>query len=162
MLRTLTAVALALFMLIGVTGPALAGMPRPRATIHRSVDVPCGGALACTSGSEIWIAPTAGRIALAHELGHVFWSNVATASDRVWMQRMLGFPAVTPWYNGTWPAGLDSPDEHAADAYATCDQGMRPNGRWWGSAYGYDPTPARHRVICNAIVVIGLVRAHSR
>lgn len=149
--------AFAVLMLL----PAPAGayrhrMPQPRVWAHHELNPSCEGApCANPMTAEIWIGVHPLRFEVSHEIGHVWWRQVAIDSDRAWITELTGFPVGTPWTSSR--PNAPSPDELAADAYAACDLGMRPYTAWVTS-YGYYPTARRHRRICNGIAIIGLVR----
>jgi hypothetical protein len=113
------------------------------------------GACADPTTGRVWVAPGLGRFAWSHEIGHVWWEQVAAERDRRWITYKLGWPRYTEWCGGEH--GMPTPCELAADAYAACDLGLTPAGRW-ETSYGYLPTVRQHRRICNAIVAIGLAR----
>lgn len=84
------------------------------------------------------------RYTKAHEMGHVFDFKVVTEANRPELLKRLGFPAGTPW--------LGIVREWFADAYATCDLGLKPGVRWVATAYNYNPTARRHARMCAQIV----------
>jgi hypothetical protein len=152
--------AILLIVLAALQAPALA---EARSVIAAPTGVTVY-ASACPEGDDVpacaypqqaivYVAPGQGRFVLEHELGHVFDYQRLTPGDRNWFTRMLGLTGV--WSQGTGMEGLHSPAERFADAYATCALGWRPDGGQWAVAYGYDPTPRQHRLICAAISRVG-------
>jgi hypothetical protein len=95
----------------------------------------------------IWLRPEYARIKrlFMHELGHVFDLNVMSHRERKDFRRIhrLGDRR---WFKGFQPAG-----EWFADAYALCAQTSSIRTRPFATAYGYSPTPARHRATCRLI-----------
>jgi hypothetical protein len=176
MLRVLLIASVAL--LIWVAPASAERMPAPPSlTVHhsqnpacmdRGVPVPC----ADPDTAEIWVPRGADRYAVKHETGHVWWASVATDEQRAWFIRKVGLKTTVEggrlvdggWYRGTGLYGNDSPDELAAEAYATCDLGFKPGYRrgkdgalreHWPVAYDYHPHVHEQRRICNAISLIG-------
>lgn len=167
-----------LLVLLLPTAADAARMPRPaQYVIHQGEPTPEGcGEEACSIPQlgEVWLVgqPKSWieRFALSHEIGHVFFFQTATDSDRAYITRLLRFPDGTPWYaSDEWYAASgesDSPppDEIAADAYAACDLGLAPvlppgrRSMRWIEGYGYAPTMRQHRRICLAIQFIGWYR----
>jgi hypothetical protein len=108
---------------------------------------------ACASARHM-----AGSFDRWHETGHVFDDEVLTDADRVEFTRLLGF---TPgsWLRGyedlngaavTFMAGVRSPSEHFADAYAACALHLNPDTNWV-DGYGYHPSVRQHRRVCRAM-----------
>jgi hypothetical protein len=132
----------------------------PHVTIHHE---PCpyyadGGSCSYADTDDVYLEPGATRFERQHELGHQFDRQVLTDPDRAWLTSRLGFKPGA-WNRGTGP-GNRSPDESFADAYAACAIGLVPlrRGKAWWTSYGYFPAARQHRVICNAIAVLALVR----
>jgi hypothetical protein len=113
---------------------------------------------ACSDEDTVYLTDMAGRFDRWHETGHVFDDEVLTDEDRVLFTRLLGF---TPgsWLRGyeeldggpvTFMAGVRSPSEHFADAYAACALGLDPDTNWV-DGYGYHPSARQHRRVCRAM-----------
>lgn len=124
------------------------------ACVRDGVPLPC----ADLDNGEIWVPRGAGRYAVAHETGHLWYFQVPTAEQRAYLDALLT------------RAGHDAPEELAAEAYATCDLGYSPRPRRrrdgalvvrWPVAYDYNPSARLHRTICNTIAVYGLVAAYG-
>jgi hypothetical protein len=129
-------------------------MPVVDAVIHSAEcpHIPTGGS--CAIGAEVWVSPRASRFTFAHELGHAFDAQALDARARDWLTTRLGFPVGTAWETPSAALGPVDPSERFADAYAHCALGTRPRDI---IGYGYLPGRKRHRRICNAIAILGLV-----
>lgn len=109
----------------------------------------------CRNPSGCIFLRTRNRFALWHELGHAWAARALTPEHERWFARKLGM-AGQPWFDDVWNPG-GSPGERFADAFANC--ALRNTfRRGWETAYDYLPSAQRHRAICNAIVVLDLVR----
>jgi hypothetical protein len=113
---------------------------------------------ACSDGDTVYLTDMAGRFDRWHETGHVFDDEVLTDEDRVLFTRLLGFKPGS-WLRGyeelsgaplTFMAGVRSPSEHFADAYAACALGLDPDTNWV-DGYGYHPSARQHRRVCRAM-----------
>jgi hypothetical protein len=110
----------------------LAGCPQPEFVTceerhERTLDLDPG-----------WVS----RPVLLHELGHVFDDAMpAWARER--------FAALTH-RRDPWEGPVNPPSEWFAEAYALCARHPVIRERYY-AAYGYAPTPRRHRRICNLI-----------
>lgn len=65
------------------------------------------------------------RFTLAHEYGHAWDFERLNDASRARFQRLLGFPASTPWWGGGIGVDTVSPGERFADAYSACVLGRR-------------------------------------
>jgi hypothetical protein len=171
LVRTPLAALLALAVVFTAAGTAQARpmphyMPQPpHVVVHHGGNPDCGGyACADPDTGEIWVRKWDSRFERRHEVGHIYWAQVATAEDRAKVTTMLGFPADEPWECGADvdPWDCQPPAEVAADAYAACDMGRTPGrsydrrGRaryvWNFSLYGYMPSVREHNRICAFIL----------
>jgi hypothetical protein len=167
MLRA-TLIGLTVLLLAPATAEAGRMPAPPSLTVHRAENPDCvdrGAAMPCADPDtgEVWVPRGSGGYARAHEIGHVWWAQVATDEQRAWFTRQVGL-ADGDWERGTGLYGDDSPAELGAEAYATCDLGFKPGYRRakdgalverWPVAYDYHPNVHQHRRICNAISLIG-------
>jgi hypothetical protein len=113
---------------------------------------------ACSDGDTVYLTDMAGSFDRWHETGHVFDDEVLTDENRVEFTRLLGFKPGS-WLRGyenlngapvTFMAGVRSPSEHFADAYAACALGLDPDSNWV-DGYGYHPSARQHRRVCRAL-----------
>jgi hypothetical protein len=117
---------------------------------------PYSPAKGCSDGTRIWSDPTGdpglAAFRVRHEMGHVQDHRFYDPGERNRLTRLMGFPVGTPWSQGTWPRIDRSPEEVAADAFASCSLGLMPNGSYWVmTAYNWDPTPLQQRLVCGTI-----------
>lgn len=99
---------------------------------------------------RVYLPAGTDQFARQHELGHIFDAQYLDAGERNRATRLLGFPAGTPWRNGTGLGGFDSPHELFADAYAACRLGLDPMSEW-ETSYDYAPTRRELRAMCGFI-----------
>lgn len=182
---------LVLALFLAAASPAAAKdyrhlMPQPpHVWAHHSLNPECGEGKQRADGTyapgdrkpcadpstgEIWIGKRPFKFTVSHELGHLWWAQVATEADRQWFKSQLRFAPAAPWEPSfeDYERGTFTPAEFAADAYAACDLGMttRPqrvmrNGKVslvyeWIDAYGYVPSPRVHDRVCAYIKRAGL------
>jgi hypothetical protein len=146
-----------LALILAVSTPAQAArVPLPDGV---TVTVaPCPGypdALGCAvaATATVYVRSAKDRETRAHELGHLWDAQVLTDDDRAWFSKRLGRPRL-PW---TRSPGQTSNGELFAEAYARCAVPLK-RGRGEESVYGYNLDGQRHRQICAAIQVLGMVR----
>jgi len=82
------------------------------------------------------------REVVLHELGHVFDDGMPA-----WARTQF---AAIVHRRDPWDGPVNPPSEWFAEAYALCARHLVIRQRYF-AAYGYAPTPRRHRRICNLI-----------
>lgn len=125
-------------------------IPAPNATLVRA-PCPDGSGVPCTirTTDTVYVPAGTSRFAVQHELGHLYDEQRLDDGERAKLQRLMGLPP-GPWRAGTGLAGVRSPSERFADAYAACRLRLDPEGRW-ESAYDYQPTSRQHARMCRTI-----------
>lgn len=89
---------------------------------------------------------------MAHEVGHVFDTEVLTDGDRQQIEGLLGMKG--PWNQGTGTGGVHSPDEAFADMYSAVATRMDPRHRW-ESSYVSPPAPGTYKRFVRLLDAIG-------
>jgi len=132
-----------------------AQVPAPPDRITFRLGIACGGGTSCTVWAPdppyaIWLAPghEGKRAAFLHELGHVFDFSVMSPEDRLAFAAAAGRPG-TAWHGGRPPT-----HELFASAYSACAMDAEMPDRV--GQYGWMPTPAQHRAVCELITAAGI------
>ena len=156
-------------MLIAAPAAARADVPLPArftVIVGNCPDEPASGIAAsgCAypdGNGTIYVGQAASPFTLWREIGHEFDYQMLTAGDRRWLMRAMHLHGET-WDGETVDDdGLSASPavDVFADAYADCQLELNPAHRYtWETAYGYEPTPRRHRAICRAMRRIGARR----
>jgi len=156
MIRTVIAATALMFFALAISAPADAAMPRP--TVEHITYGPCPHQFKTSTGGpmsvdgcafpdgRVYIVQRGDRLALAHERGHLVWTQILTPGDRAWFARHTGTPTTAA-----------DDEERVADAYMTCRLRMLPdgtgrevNGMAWQTTAGYDPSMRQHARVCAA------------
>lgn len=153
MLRPL-AIAAAAFALLAAPARAdtLHGIPAPPVTIIHAACPDLDAPSECAIGDVIYTPANADRFAVQHGIGHEFDHAYLDDGERHALIGRLGLTD-RPWRTGTGLAGLRSPSERFADAYAACRLGLDPKGERtpWETGYDYQPTRKALRLVCSTI-----------
>lgn len=110
------------------------------------------------ANGAVFVAPHRGLFVKLHEIGHAFDATMMDASEReAYTKLRHQRDLLWTWAEGigdTLVAGMGTPEEEFADAYAACRMGRTPYGMW-EAGYGYYPTPREHFRVCRLIARAG-------
>lgn len=144
----LTAVLLTLMFGSPVSAEARNGIPSPKVTVlAESCPDGSGGPCANQESRTIYLPTGTSSFAREHELGHIFDVQYLSEGERNRFQTLAKIKGEWNPGTGATAAGMRSPAERFADAYAACRLGLVP-GANWTVGYGYNPTRKQHRAVC--------------
>lgn len=100
--------------------------------------------------NEAYVAPHADRFTRLHEIGHALFAQMLDDGERYAFSCL---PAMRPADGdpprcGRWNSDVN---ELAADVYANCALGWKPDGPRFANRFGYNATRRQHRNACRFI-----------